>query len=143
MPDKKMKPDSCSLCGNTKYVIEGHHLSYTPEVVVFLCRMCHMTLHNMQQCKEQLPQFIKWIEEYGHLWENGRIKYRKTEYCKNRIKTWEKNNPKYMERRKSYLRKYNKEYYQKDKDRGKERAKLSYERKKIRAKSQDSLFSHK
>jgi hypothetical protein len=41
-----LKPTACSKCRKTTLDVDGHHPDYTkPEVVVWLCRSCHHSLH--------------------------------------------------------------------------------------------------
>jgi len=70
-----MKPNYCSCCKTGVKGIVGHHLSYEPEVVVFLCWRCHNLLHQMARTERSiLQQFMDWVEEYGDKWINPRGK---------------------------------------------------------------------
>jgi len=37
------KQKKCYFCGEPKIV--KHHISYTPEKIIYLCRSCHSKLH--------------------------------------------------------------------------------------------------
>ncbi len=38
--------DFCQICGTTEMSLEMHHANYDkPELVVFLCRPCHLKIH--------------------------------------------------------------------------------------------------
>lgn len=40
------RPDNCEICSSTSN-IEGHHFDYSkPEVVLWVCKSCHMKIHN-------------------------------------------------------------------------------------------------
>ena len=43
-----IKPDNCSLCGNTEIKLEAHHNNYSkPLEVVWMCRSCHIGVHKV------------------------------------------------------------------------------------------------
>jgi len=51
---KIIKPDHCSLCGKGGKV-DGHHEDYSrPLDVIWLCRACHMGIHNEAWMSEKL-----------------------------------------------------------------------------------------
>lgn len=74
----------CFACKQKASSLDGHHLSYEPEIVIPLCRMCHYLLHTMARNKGILNLFIGWIEKYSHQWTNGNQKYRQSNYCKEK-----------------------------------------------------------
>ena len=76
----------CSICGKEKNLLT-HHLSYDPEVITKMCQACHLTIHYLARLsKEQQNIIDDWVKQYGHLWENGREKCKKTEHWKNNNK---------------------------------------------------------
>ena len=61
----------CSICGATEKVI-AHHLSYDPEIIIFLCRWHHSLVHAYARIKSEKRVFVnEWVERYGHLWVEG------------------------------------------------------------------------
>ena len=46
---KFTKPDSCELCGNGDNLV-GHHPNYSePEVVIWVCNLCHALFNNSKR----------------------------------------------------------------------------------------------
>lgn len=80
----------CVLCGDPKGI--GHHLSYDPEIVVYICRMHHIALHRFAQLdKRGRGIFLEWANQYGHLWFEGAHKYYKSPWYKKKKKQyWKK-----------------------------------------------------
>jgi predicted Rdx family selenoprotein len=74
----------CFACKQKVSSLDGHHLSYEPEIIVPLCKMCHYLLHTMARNKEILSLFIEWIERYSYQWTNGNKKYKQSNYCKEK-----------------------------------------------------------
>lgn len=72
----------CELCEREKRVI-GHHLSYDPEIVVFICWSCHSWLHKFGRFNSQLREKgLGWLRDYADNWKNGHEKYVKTKRCR-------------------------------------------------------------
>lgn len=97
----------CFACKREVDVIEGHHLSYEPEIVAPLCKLCHYVLHTMARINRRengiarLFQIIDWIEKYSDQWINGRQKYRVSEYHKSKQRE-RYNSPQGKERIRAY-----------------------------------------
>ncbi len=65
----------CSICRSEKSLV-CHHLSYDPEITIFICRMCHRLLHWLAKVpKDLLPVYLRLVGQYGDLWEDGYQKY--------------------------------------------------------------------
>ncbi len=115
---------SCYACGCDTRQMSGHHLSYDPEIVVFLCRHCHFLLHTLQRMPGiRLDLFLNWIKTYGHNWENGTEKYFKSEFKKQALKRngeiWASNNP-------DKIRERGKRFRERHPDRVKEQKRRTY-----------------
>ncbi len=134
----------CKICRSNRN-LEAHHLSYNPELIVYLCGYCHRFLHRLPFYSEsQLKEFQLWVKEYGHLWINGKQQYSKSPHAKKYLHDYRrthlelyrkgsekyrlknKNNPEY----KTLRIKYQKEYYQRHKDVLKADARARYHRRK-------------
>lgn len=84
----------CELChGKIKSSkVLAHHLSYDPEIIIYLCRICHINLHTFAKYDDiQRKKFIEWIEQFGKQWENGTEKFLKSEYLRKYVRNWQKN----------------------------------------------------
>jgi len=86
---------ACFLCSRTEGRIEGHHLSYEPEIVIDLCKRCHNFVHSFPYYSEdQIQQVREWARSFSHQWKGGTQKYLKSDYAKK------------------YRQKYRQNYYQ-------------------------------
>lgn len=75
--------DECHVCQNRRRRICGHHLSYEPEIIVYLCSVCHFLLHELNRGSlNRVDLFKDWIEKFGGNWTNGTEQYFKSEYRK-------------------------------------------------------------
>jgi len=89
----------CSVCGSDKKLIT-HYLSYEPEITTLVCWRCHQIMHKLAR----MPQkkiIIDWVKQYGHLWQNGNEKCRKSGHRKNYLKEYAKTD-KYKNQQKEY-----------------------------------------
>ena len=110
--------DFCFLCNEGEIKIEGHHLSYSPELVVFLCVKCHRTLHNLKRLsKDKIDLVLQWLTLYGMNWESGNDNYYKSEYGKSVARrssyNWRDRHP---EQYLSIKKECEKKWYQKNKN---------------------------
>ena len=108
----------CELC-NKESNLNGHHLSYIPELVVFLCIACHHSIHILARLPEDsLNTAVNWIITYKNLWNKGDYfgsnyyKEYKRKYYKQHKEYWEKN----YQLNKDKILKRKKEYYQQNKN---------------------------
>ena len=76
--------NNCFICNNIKgRKIIAHHLSYVPEILVYVCTSCHRIFHNLNRFSEdKFDLVIEWIKKYGKEWENGEDKYQNSKYYK-------------------------------------------------------------
>jgi hypothetical protein len=74
---------ACLLCGRIEGRIEGHHLSYDPEIVIDLCKRCHNFVHYFPYYSEdQIQKVREWVKSFSYQWQNGTQKYLKSHYAK-------------------------------------------------------------
>ena len=53
---KILKPDKCSICGETG-VIQGHHEDYSkPLEVIWACTLCHAKIHKTKRKLDKLSK---------------------------------------------------------------------------------------
>ena len=102
----------CTVCKNDQRMILGHHLTYEPEVIIYLCSQCHLILHGLARLDFDITNtLIGWVKQYGKDWIGGGEKYHKGEYAKKvQREISEKYNQKHrseaVERAKKYREKY-------------------------------------
>ena len=73
----------CSICSKSRGRIDGHHLSYNPEVVIYLCHQCHIVLHVLARLNlNALDILVSYSKDYMKSGVNGTEEYRKSEYRK-------------------------------------------------------------
>ena len=79
------KVEICILCGNEfkgKRIV-GHHMSYDPEIIVYLCVNCHKFVHLFPLFNEdQLNKVKQWTFQYSEQWKDGTNKYNLSNYKK-------------------------------------------------------------
>ena len=65
---------TCAICGKT-YRENGrkldlHHIDYSDDITVYLCRSCHMEGHRRYNLAHRLshiePWRSKWLSEFNH-----------------------------------------------------------------------------
>lgn len=98
----------CQLCHKNKKRLVGHHLSYRPEKIIFICQLCHHAIHNFNLIPPKYQE-IAWnmIKTYGRFWQNGCKKYFKSNYSKTYRKDYYAKN---IDKKKTYALKWNKEH---------------------------------
>lgn len=68
----------CAICQDIK-LLRCHHLSYRPEITIFICQTCHQILHGLSRVSKDLwPTYLDLVNKYGILWEDGNRQYKKT-----------------------------------------------------------------
>lgn len=56
-----VRPDSCSVCGDRSYTIEGHHPDYRePLYVRWLCGVCHGAAHRVIRDRLVALRYRRW-----------------------------------------------------------------------------------
>ncbi len=103
--------NECTVCHRTDRMIAGHHLTYSPELVIFLCQHCHWVLHQMNNLPLSVVDlFVEWIKKYGTEWKGGSEKYKKSEYFNSQMNMKQKSvyklSAEFREKRAAYVRKY-------------------------------------
>ena len=111
------KTEICVLCGK-KFKgkgIMGHHMSYDPEIMVYLCVKCHTFLHLFPLFnKDQLEKVRQWSIQYADQWKNGTSKYMNSSYkkkkCNEMARDWREKNREKVNKSAKEWRKRNPDY---------------------------------
>jgi len=132
---------NCELCSGkrkSKRIIH-HHLSYEPEIIIFLCSSCHRFLHSfVLYDKAQQEKIINWFMVYSSQWKNGKDKFYKSQYYKDYIERWRNENKLLLkEKQKNYIQsnkqriyKEARGYYYRNRERISEQRKVQYQKRK-------------
>lgn len=54
----------CELCGSVADYIDKHHISYSPEETIAVCRSCHSDIHHTNQHPELTPKETELTQFY-------------------------------------------------------------------------------
>lgn len=104
---------TCELCGSERKLYH-HHLTYTPEKIILLCYLCHITVHRLARLpKVTVQATFDMIETYGSHWNNGVDNFFKSQYLKEYRQSYHQNN-------KEHRKEYHKEWHQSNKEYQKE-----------------------
>ena len=110
----------CALCGKHQGRIDRHHLTYSPDKIVYLCAKHHHLLHNLAELNlSQREVLYAWVKGFGHLWINCTEQFYQSESRRefHRLSS-NKTYHKYKDKYKEYSKKYRTEHKEEIKQKG-------------------------
>jgi len=80
----------CTVCGSEEN-IQRHHLSYEPEVTIFLCRKCHTLIHRKRKIQRSMKKILQGVWTFLTKWRRRKILVSKKVKPHGKIKVFKKN----------------------------------------------------